>query len=120
VSNRVVLAVVIVALPVFGYPLVTLAGETPRFPNRDDCVHAPAEGQPVDIVYGRFDDPVSASELLDRVLAVGFSGTEVQFDACGRWEVILDDVPSVEIGREVLAEAATVGLEPTLELASGD
>jgi hypothetical protein len=117
VSTRLGLAAAIAVIPLLVYPLMTLAGGAPRFPSRDDCVHAPLEGQPADIVYGRFDDPVAAADLLERVLAVGFAGTVLQFDACGKWQVLLEDVPSVEIAREVQAEARAVGLEPTLERA---
>ena len=64
------------------------------------------------------DGPEAAATFRDRVLSVGFSGTEMLADGCGRWKVVLEDVPSVEIAREVQAEAATVDLSPTLELAS--
>ena len=74
------------------------------------------EGEPVDVVYGRFDSPVEAAELRERVLTVGLTGTETRFDGCGRWEVVLEDVPSLEIARGVQEGAATVDLQPTLEL----
>lgn len=109
-----------VAVVLAGYVLISVASGLPRFPTRDECILAPVEGKPVDIVFGRFDDPVTARELGDRVLAVGFLGTETIADGCGRWKVVLEDVPSVEIGREIQEEAATVDLEPTLERGSGD
>jgi hypothetical protein len=112
------LAVAVALVPLVGYPIVTLAGGGARFPSRHDCVRAAVSGEPVDVVYGRFDDPVAAQELLDRVLAAGFRGTQVTFDACGRWVVVLKDVPSLEVARGVREEAVTVGLAPTLELGS--
>jgi hypothetical protein len=76
------------------------------------------EGMPVDVVYGRFDSSLEAGALLERVLSVGFTGTEMLIDSCGRWEVVLEGVPDLEIARGVQEEAASVDLEPTLELGS--
>jgi hypothetical protein len=112
--------VAIVVVPLLGYPLVTLAGGSPRFPSREECVRPPVEGKPVDVIFGRFDDPELAAETRDRVVAVGFTGTEARPDGCGRWKVVLEDVPSLETSREIQAEAATVDLRPTLELGSDD
>ena len=114
-TGRLAVAVAIVAVPLLGYPLVTLAGGSPPFP-RDECARPAVEGRPVEVVYGRFDHPDAAAEFLERVLGVGFQGTEVVFDGCGQWKVVLDGVPSVEIARELQAEAATVDLHPTMEL----
>ena len=115
-TPRVWAAVAIVLVPLLGYPLVTLAGGSPRFPSRQECVRPAVEGQRVDVVFGRFDDPESAVDLRDHVLAVGFSGTEALADGCGRWRVVLESVPSIEIAHEVQKEAETVDLTPTLEL----
>ncbi len=70
------------------------------------------------MVYGRFDDPASATEERDRVVSLGFTGTEVLPDGCGRWKVVLRGVPTLEIASEVQREAGTVDLHPTLELGS--
>jgi len=120
VTARAWVAVAIVLVPLLGYPLVTLAGGSPRFPSREECVRSPVEGQPVDLVFGRFDDPEVAAETADQVVAVGFIGTEAFPDGCGRWKVVLGGVPSLETAREIQAEAATVDLRPTLELGSED
>jgi hypothetical protein len=112
--------VAIVLVSLLGYPLATLAGGSPRFPSRQECVRSAVEGQPVDAVFGRFDDPTSAVEARDRVVGVGFIGTEALPDGCGRWKVVLEGVPSLETAREVQNEAATVDLRPTLELGSDD
>ena len=116
--RRVGLAAAIVVVPLLAYPAVTMAGGLPQFPTRDECVRPAVEGEPVDVVYGRFDSPVDAAELLERVLTVGFIGAETLVDACGRWKVVLEGVPSLEIARGVQEEAATVDLEPTLERGS--
>ena len=111
-------AIAIVAVAALGYPVVTLAGGSPRFPSEEECVVEPVPGEPVDLVWGRFDDPVSSAEFAEQVISVGFKGTESLGDGCGRWKVVLEDVPSIEIAREVQAEAATVDLSPTIERAS--
>ena len=111
--------VLIVLVPLLGYPIAMLGGGGPRFPTRAECVHPAVEGAPVDLVYGRLDDPVDAARLRDRVVAVGFTGTEAVADGCGRWKVVLENVPSLEVAREVQEEARSVELSPTLELGSG-
>jgi hypothetical protein len=118
-TARAWVAAAIVLLPLLGYPLFTLAGGAPRFPTREECIHSPVAGQPVDVVFERFDDPDKAAAFRERVLAVGFSGTEMLADGCGRWKVVLQSVPTIEIAREVQAEAATVDLSPKLELGAG-
>ena len=118
-TGRLWAAVVVVLVPLLAYPIVTLSGGAPRFPTRDECAHPAVEGAPVDIVYGRLDDPLEASRLRDRVVAVGFIGTEAVADGCGRWKVVLENVPSLEVAREVQEEAKGVDLSPTLELGSG-
>ena len=69
----------------------------------------------MEVVYGRFDHPDAAAGFRDRVLELGFQGTEVMFDGCNR-QVVLEGVPSVEIAHELQAEAATVDLHLTVEL----
>lgn len=114
-TGRVGVAAAIVAVPLLGYPLVTVAGGSPPFP-RDECARPAVDGQPVEVVYGRFDHPDAAAGFRDRVLELGFQGTEVMFDGCGQWKVVLEGVPSVEIAHELQAEAATVDLHLTVEL----
>ena len=119
-TARVSVAAAIVLVPLLGYPLVTLAGGSPRFPSRAECIHSAVEGASVDVVFGRFDDPRTADDERDRVVGAGFTGTEAVPDGCGRWKVVLESVPSLEIAREVQAEAGSVDLFPTFELGSGD
>jgi hypothetical protein len=109
----------IVFVPLLGYPLITIAGGAPRFPSPEECARPPVDGDAVDVVYARFDDPRTAGVFRDRVLSLGFAGTEMLADGCGRWKVVLQNVPSPEIAREVQAEAETVDLSPTIERATG-
>ncbi len=106
----------VVAVAALGYPLAVLVfGGAPDFPSREDCVLAPTGEGEYQVVFGYSDSELDALELRDQVLAVGFQGAEVARNACGRVKVFVDDVPSREVGEEVIREARTVGLEPTLE-----
>jgi hypothetical protein len=117
-TRRLALLVAIVVLPLLVYPLVTLAGGSPRFPDRSECIRAVVEGSPVDIVYGRFDSVADAEELRNRVVDVGLTGTEVLADGCGRFKVVYESVPSLDVAQQVEANARTAGFEPTLERAA--
>jgi hypothetical protein len=117
-NRRLVALVAIAVVPLLVYPLISVAGGSPRFPTRSECVHPVAQGRPVDIVYGRFDSPVDADELRGRVVAVGFLGTEVLADGCGRFKVVYENVPSLEVAQEVGENARKAGFEATLERAA--
>ena len=110
--------VAIVALPLLLYPLISLADGGPRFPTRAECVVPAIEGEPADVVYGRFDDLEAAEEFRASVVGLGFEGTEVVADGCGRWKVVLEDVSPLEVAREVQENARGAGLDPGLERAS--
>jgi hypothetical protein len=116
--RRVWIALAVVIIPLVGYPIIVVASGAPRFPSAQECVRPVVDGHPVDVVFGRFDDPNAAVELRDRVVAVGFTGTEMLGDGCGRWKVVLLNVPSVDVARGVQEEATTVDLATTLELGS--
>jgi hypothetical protein len=105
-------------VPLTVYPLVTIAGGSPRFPDRSECVHGVVDGEPVDIVYGRFDSAIDAEVLRDRVVDTGFTGTEAVSDGCGRFKVVYENVPSLDVAEQVQEEARKVGFEPTLERAA--
>lgn len=117
--HRLVPAVAAVVIPALAYPAFTLAGGAPPFPTRDECARPPIEGQPVDVVFGRFDHPDEAAARRDRALEVGFIGTEALPDGCGRWIAVLQDVPTRELGEEIQRQARSVDLDPMLE-ASGE
>ena len=118
-TRRVWLAAAIVAVPFVIYVGTTLADGAPRFPTRAECVHPAVEGQPVDLVYGRFDSPATADDLRDRVVSVGFTGTEVLGDGCGRWKVVLENIPSVAVASQVRAEAVKAGFAPDARARGG-
>ena len=117
-SGRLAALLAVAIVPLLAYPLVTLAGGSPRFPDESECVQAVVEGSPVDIVYGRFDSVAEAEELRDRVVGVGFAGTEVLADGCGHFKVVYESVPSLEVAQQVQANARKVGFEATLERAA--
>ncbi|OFW75116.1 MAG: hypothetical protein A2Y55_09905 [Actinobacteria bacterium RBG_16_68_12] len=119
-SWRTAFAVVIVGAALAAYPAITLAGGAPSFPSFDDCVQAPIEGQKVRVVFGYGATYPEAVALRDRALEVGFQGTDVAQDGCGRVRVFLDNVPTREIGEEIVGEANTVDLQPTVELDPDD
>ena len=106
----------VVAVAVLGYPLLVLVfSGAPAFPTRTDCVLAPTGEGEYRVVFGYRDSELEALELRDQAVAVGFQGTEAARDACGRVRVSVDDIPSIEVGEEVIREARTVDLDPTLE-----
>lgn len=117
-TRRHALVVAIVVLPLLLYPLVTIAGGAPRFPDRSECVRAAVEGSPVDIVYGRFDSLADAEDLRTRVVATGFTGTDVLSDGCGRFKVVYENVASVDVAQQVQEEARKAGFESMLEHAA--
>ena len=113
--RRLLLLVALVAVPLLVYPLVSIADGKPRFPSRDACAHTAKAGDAVEVVYGRFDDPAAAEELRAKVVAVGFVGTEVAFDSCGRWKVHYDAIESFDQAQALAEEARGVGLDPRVE-----
>ena len=113
-------AVAIVAAAVAIYPAITLAGGAPRFPDYADCVKQPTAGSKARVVFGYAETYSDANALRDRVLDLGFEGTEVAQDGCGRLRVSLNGVPSLEVASKVATEARQAGLEPTLEGDPGD
>jgi hypothetical protein len=107
-----------VAAFALAYPLATLATGNTRFPTRDECVHPATGDGEVDAVFGYFDDPRPAAEVHRRALAVGFEGTEMGWNACGRVRVYLAGIPTLEIGRKFAEEARKVGFDVSLEQAA--
>jgi hypothetical protein len=110
--------VVFVALALV-YPVVTLARGMPSFPTRDDCVRPATADGDIDAVFGYFDSESEAREMRDRALAVGFQGTELEMNGCGRVRVAVGGIPTLEVGREFVEQARSVGFEVSLERASG-
>ena len=106
-------AVLLVAA--LAYPIAVLASGSPRFPARSECVHlAKADGE-LEVVFGRFQSAADASTLLERVLRVGFKGSQIEPDGCGLFKVAVHGIPTLEVGDEVVGEARSVGLRATTE-----
>lgn len=99
------------------YPFAVLAGGAPNFPSRDDCVRPATDASDIDAVFGYFDAERDAIELRDRALSVGFQGTEIEWNGCGRVRVAVGGIPTLEVGQEFVDEARSVGFEVTLEQA---
>ncbi len=114
------LAGVIVALPMLAYPVAVLADGRARFPTRDECVRPVVDDEPVQVVFARLASPDEAAALRDRVVSVGFVGAQTAPDGCGRWVVVLGNVPDQEIGYELIREAQGVNLHASLEDDPGD
>jgi hypothetical protein len=97
------------------YPAVVLvASGAPSFPTRDDCVRPATEDAEIEAVFGRFESEWEAREVRDRALGVGFPGTEMTRDPCGRMKVFLSDIPTLEVGRAFADQARAAGFEVTL------
>ena len=110
-------ALAAVAAVAIAYPAVALAGGV-TFPIRDACVRPAGPDTPgeLELVYGRFDSQVAAEELRARVVGVGFVGTEVVADGCGRWKVTYDGVESYEAIQGTIEEARAQGFDPRVEV----
>jgi hypothetical protein len=116
--SRTALWLVLVVL-VLTYPTLVLAIEgVPGFPSRDDCARPVKAGSGIDAVFGYFDTEADAARVRNRALAVGFDGTELAWNGCGRVRVALADIPSLEVGREFAKQARGAGFDVTLEQAA--
>jgi hypothetical protein len=99
------------------YPVVILATGNPSFPARDECVHPATTDGDIDAVFGYFDTELEAAEVRERALEVGFVGTELAWNGCGRVRVAVSGIPTLAVGQELIKEARMVGFEVTLEQA---
>ena len=109
----------LVAAVVLAYPVTTLAHGEPSFPTRDECVHPATTDGDIDAVFGYFDSESEAASVRDRALEVGFIGTELEWNGCGRVRVAVGGIPTLAVGHEFADEARGVGFEVTLEQAAG-
>lgn len=117
--SRLALWLALVVL-VFAYPVLVLATDGgPSFPSRDDCVRLARPGATdIDAVFGYFDTEGDAAPVRGRALAVGFEGTELAWNGCGRVRVAVGGIPSLEVGRDFAKQARAVGFDVTLEQAA--
>jgi hypothetical protein len=107
-----------IGVAALAYPLAVLAGGPPRFPTRAECVHPATNNQQLEAVFGRFTTQIAAEASLRRVLGAGFTGSQLEPDGCGYLKVDVHGIPSLAVGRSLVAEARRVGLHPTLEIAT--
>ena len=107
----------VVAGLALAYPIATLAGGSPDFPSRDDCVRPATSDGAIDAVFGYFESEPEAVSVRDRALAVGFVGTELALNGCGLVRVAVGGIPTLEVGREFAEQAREAGLPVTLEQA---
>jgi hypothetical protein len=115
VTGRRIVPWAIVLAAALVYPLATLAGGAPRLPSRAECVHpAHADGE-LEVVFGRFERASDADAMLETVLRDGFQGSQIEPDGCGLLKVAVHGISTLKVGEEVMAEARSVHLEPTLE-----
>jgi hypothetical protein len=117
VRARLIVPWAIALAATLGYPLAVLAGGAPRLPTRSECVHPARADGDLEVVFGRFASAAEASALLQRVLAVGFRGSQVEPDGCGLLKVAVHGIPTLKVGGEVVAEARSVRLRATVEQA---
>ena len=109
----------VVAVVVLAYPVVTFARGEPSFPTRDECARPATTDGDIDAVFGYFDNESEAVEVRDQALEVGFIGTEMAWNGCGRVRVAVGGIPTLAVGHEFADEARGVGFEVTLEQAAG-
>ena len=107
----------VVLVAALAYPLGVLAGGLPRFPTHGECVRPPAAGMELEAVFGRFRRQTAAEELLAKVRRLGFSQSALEGDGCGLLVVGLRGIPTIAVGRNLVAEARGVGLRPRLQAA---
>jgi hypothetical protein len=101
------------------YPAYVLATDGgPRFPNRDECVRPATADGDIDAVFGYFDSERDAVVMRDNALGVGFVGTEMAWNGCGRVRVAVGGIPTLEVGREFVEQARGAGFDVTLEQAA--
>ena len=108
------------AVLVLAYPATVLAfSGAPRFPSRDDCaaLASPVEDGSFLAVYERHESLRAALETRARLLEMGFTGTEVRSDGCGRWEVANPSVVTVDQARGHAEDARRAGFDLRLERA---
>jgi hypothetical protein len=116
--RRRVIPWLVLLVAALAYPLAVLAGGEPRFPSRAECAHPAKTGGDIEAVFGRFSTNAAAESLLRRVLQSGFESVRIESDGCGRLKVTLHGIPTLEVGRDFVAEAERVGFHPALEQAT--
>ena len=102
---------------VLAYPVIALASGKPGFPSRDDCVHPATTDGAIDAVFGYFQNEQEGAAMRNRALKLGFTGTTMEWNGCGRLRVYVGGIPTLAVGRDFMAETRGVGLDVSLEQA---
>lgn len=111
-----VLAAAVALVPLLAYPLLALAEGAPRFPSPDECaVVATGDAPDLDVVYGRFDDLVTAETVLADLTRVGFVGAELVLDDCGRWKVFYEGIETFAQGQALAEQVREAGFGARVE-----
>lgn len=116
--SRRLLPILLVLAAAIAYPVGVVSGGAPHFPERSECVDLATKDGEIDAVFGRFDKRSIAVAKLRVVLGLGFTGSKIEGDGCGRLKVVVHGIPTLAVGRELAAEARKVGLGVTLERAA--
>jgi hypothetical protein len=106
---------VLVLVAALAYPVAVLATGAPRFPSPAECIRPAKTDGAIEAVFGRFSRQAAAEQLQRRALGAGFVGTKIEGDGCGRLKVDVQGISTLEVGRELAAEARKVGLDVSLE-----
>jgi hypothetical protein len=109
------LALVIVVLGVFAYPLAVLAQGVPHFHTRADCLGPAKSDGDVDLVFGSFGSYAAADELLGQIKQLGFVTASAVSDGCGRVDVAVV-YTSLAAARSAVPEANNVHLHPKVSV----
>jgi hypothetical protein len=106
---------IVLIVVVLLYPLAVLAGGAPHFPSRHDCVRPATTDEKLEAVFGRFGTVAAADSVRARAARAGFQNLKVEPDGCGLFKVTLHGIPRLQVGRDFVREAESVGFRPTLE-----
>jgi hypothetical protein len=107
--NEIVVVPLLVVLPA----AILVAVASPHLEARVvGCRVAPTVTGPDTVVFGYEPTYADAASLRRRVAKVGFVGSTIDFDGCGRLRVV-QPVPSLKVAHQIQAEARTADL-PTV------
>ena len=114
---RVGVAVAIVLVPLLGYPLVTLAGGSPRFPSEEECGRlATDDDTSFDVVYGRDCRRVRARRRCSIASGNRVHGGRGRARRLREWKVFYDSIDSLEQGESLAEQVRAAGFEARVEV----
>ena len=118
----VLLAALVAAVPLVGYPLAVVASGKPGFPgDRGECARvATGDGEgALELVFGHLSSIAAADALRVRLGAEGFANVQVTADGCGYWKVTDNGMDTFAQGASAAAEARRAGFPARVELDPG-